>query len=115
MADDKQTETLEDQLEKLMSEGLEEVESEDKIPFNEGTITSYEEISTPHAKEFDQGVFEASVYIGQFAALINSGMDSDTAIVVMSWIREDKLNKDNITMQVEIAKQEGIKAKREAI
>lgn len=92
-----------------------EDESSDKIGFDVDVIASYEEVSAPVQSEFDKGVYEASKYIGQFAALINSGMDSDSAIVCMSWIREDKLNQSNIDGQIELAKQESIKIKRESL
>lgn len=88
---------------------------EDIIPFNSDIVTTYEEFSCLNDEEYDKGVKEASVYVGQFHALINAGMSSELATVVMSWIREDKLNKDNIAMQLEIAKQENIKAKKEIL
>ena len=42
-------------------------------------------------------------------------MSSDYAITVMSWIREDKLSKEAIDMQLEVAKQETFKVKRETL
>lgn len=66
-------------------------------------------------EEFSKGVKDASSYIGQFSALINSGIDSETAIVIMLWIREDKLNKDNIDMQINLSKIESVKIKREIL
>ena len=98
----------------LVLDGIEETKPEG-IGFDIDTICGFAEKSIPNEKEFGKGVFEASKYIGQFSALINAGMDSDTAIVVMSWIREDKLNKDNINGQIELAKQESIKIKRESL
>ena len=98
----------------LVLDGVEEMQP-DGIGFDIETISSFAGVTEPDGSEFDKGVFEASQYIGQFSALINAGMDSDTAIVVMSWIREDKLNKDNINGQIELAKQESIKIKRESL
>lgn len=95
--------------------GETELEDNEKITFDIDVIASMEEISQPVEVEFDKGVFDASQYVGQFATLINSGIDSDTAIVIMSWIREDKLNKDNINMQLEMAKIENIKMKKEML
>lgn len=111
-----QLELTEEQVQELLSSGLvEEQEECDKITFDINVIASMEEISQPVESEFNKGVFDASQYIGQFSALINAGLDSDAAIVFMSWIREDKLNKDNINGQIELAKYEGIKLKRESL
>ena len=88
---------------------------EDSIPFNLPMIEDSIEFSSPTEKEYDEGVKEASIYIGQFHALINAGMSSDYAITVMSWIREDKLSKKAIDMQLEVAKQETFKVKRETL
>ena len=104
--------------EEMLQEALQQYEeeiAEDGIPFCENIIYSHEQVSNPNAEEYDKGVKEASVYIGQFHALINAGMSSDYAITVMSWIREDKLNKDAIDMQLEVAKQESFKVKREIL
>lgn len=95
---------------KTMNEAVEDI-----IPFDSDIVESYETFSCSNNEEYDNGVKEASVYIGQFHALINAGMSSKLATVVMSWIREDKLNKDNIAMQLEIAKQENIRAKKEIL
>ena len=90
-------------------------ETEDSIPFNLPMIEDSIEFSSPTNKEYDEGVKDASIYIGQFHALINAGMSSDYAITVMSWIREDKLSKEAIDMQLEVAKQETFKVKRETL
>ena len=90
-------------------------ETEDSISFNLPMIEDNIEFSCPTETEYDEGVKEASIYIGQFHALINAGMSSDYAITVMSWIREDKLNKETINMQLELAKQESLKVKRETL
>lgn len=120
MVENKETKITEEELQELLASGEIELQEEDQasgssIGFDVNVICSMEEISQPVPSEFDKGVLEASQYIGQFAALVNSGLDSDTAIVIMSWIREDKLNKDNINCQVELAKQESIKIKRESL
>ena len=88
---------------------------EDIIPFSVDVVGSYEEFSHSNDEEYDKGVKEASVYVGQFHTLINAGMSSELATVVMSWIREDKLNKEAIDMQLEVAKQEALKVKRETL
>ena len=108
--------------EEVLQEALQEHEDEvvfeetgDSIPFSVPMVESYMECSYPIEKEYDEGVKEASIYIGQFHALINAGMSSDYAITVMSWIREDKLSKEAIDMQLEVAKQETFKVKRETL
>ena len=108
----------EEVLQEALQEHEDEVvfeETEDSIPFNLPMIEDSIEFSFPTNKEYDEGVKEASVYIGQFHALINAGMSSDYAITVMSWIREDKLSKEAIDMQLEVAKQETFKVKRETL
>ena len=85
------------------------------IGFSGDIVDSYITESEPDMCLYENGVKEASQYIGQFHALINSGMDSDTAILIMSWIREGKLNDDNNKTQVELAKQESIKIKKEML
>ena len=108
--------------EEVLQEALQEHEDEvvfeetgDSISFNLSMIEDSIEFSYPTGKEYDEGVKEASIYIGQFHALINAGMSSDYAITVMSWIREDKLSKEAIDMQLEVAKQETFKVKRETL
>lgn len=120
MVENKETKITEDELQELVSSGeFQLVKHEEEITtglgFDLEAIASMEEITQPIPEEFDKGVLEASQYIGQFSTLINSGLDSDTAILIMSWIREDKLNKDNNKCQVELAKQESIKIKRESL
>ena len=108
----------EEVLQEALQEHEDEVvfeETEDSIPFNLPMIEDSIEFSFPTNKEYDEGVKEASIYIGQFHALINAGMSSDYAITVMSWIREDKLSKEAIDMQLEVAKQETFKVKRETL
>ena len=108
----------EEALQEALQEHEDEVlfeETEDSIPFNLPMIEDSIEFSSPTNKEYDEGVKEASIYIGQFHALINAGMSSDYAITVMSWIREDKLSKEAIDMQLEVAKQETFKVKRETL
>ena len=108
----------EEALQEALQEHEDEVlfeETEDSIPFNLPMIEDSIEFSSPTNKEYDEGVKEASIYIGQFHALINAGMSSDYAITVMSWIREDKLSKEAIDMQLEVAKQETFKVKREIL
>lgn len=108
----------EEVLQEALQEHEDEVvfeETEDSIPFNLPMIEDSIEFSSPTNKEYDEGVKEASIYIGQFHALINAGMSSDYAITVMSWIREDKLSKEAIDMQLEVAKQETFKVKREIL
>lgn len=122
MVENKEAKITEDELQELLESGefqLAEAVEDEKgvagIGFDIDVIASMEEITEPIPEEFDKGVLEASQYIGQFTTLINSGLDSDTAILIMSWIREDKLNKDNIKCQIEMAKQESIKIKRESL
>lgn len=100
--------------EEIEEEDTEEEQS-DRIGFDIDVINAYAEHTYPDSEEFAQGVIEASKYIGQFLSMINAGMDNETAIVVMSWLREDKLNRDNINGQIELAKQESIKIKRESL
>lgn len=53
---------------------------------------------------YNKGIDEVSGYIGQFHALISNGMSSEMAMVVMSWVREEKLNTENGELTLQVAK-----------
>lgn len=74
------------------------------IDFDMGAILAARKYSISDKVEFDKGVKDVSRYIGQFSALINAGINSDTATVVMSWLHENEALKINNDAQVEISK-----------
>lgn len=108
-----------EEIEELLGDGelvvTEATSSEDIITFDANIIAAHEEFSQTDEEEYNLGVKDASRYVGQFHTLINAGINSDTAIVVMSWIREEKLNKDNLSTQLEMAKIADIKIKHETL
>ena len=99
----------------IIIDDVEDEQVQDIISFDIDVIAAHEEFSQFDKKEYDLGVKEASKYIGQFHSLINAGLNSETALVVMSWIREEKLNKDNIKASVEIESIRDIKLKHEVL
>lgn len=94
---------------------VEEEQGDDVITFDVDLIAAHEEYSQPDTEEYDLGVAEASRYVGQFHSLINAGLNSESAIVIMSWIREAKLNKEALDSQVEMARIADIKMKHESL
>lgn len=91
---------------------------EEIIPFDYELIPIVNGVTKEYKLDevaFEEGVKEASKYLGQFSALIGNGLSSEFATIVMNWIHDDKITKDSIEMQIELAKQESIKIKRESL
>ena len=113
-----EVELTEEQLGELLEE-LQQGQGEDaptqSITFDLDVITSMEEFSQPIPEEFDKGVADVSRYVGQFTTLINSGIDSDTATLIMSWIREERMVTDNNKAQVDIVKNQKVAIDKERI
>ena len=113
-----EVELTEEQLRELLGElqqGKEEDTPAQSITFDLDIISSMEEFSQANEEEYDKGVMDVSRYVGQFHALINSGLDSDTATLIMSWIREERMVADNNKAQVDIVKNQKVAIDKERI
>lgn len=101
------------ELAEMMEEDMDK-ESVD-IKYNEPVIFAYEGDCTPNEEEYDNGVKVASRYLGMIHTLLNGGMGSKDAMVILNMIHENKMLELNNKTQLELARLENVKIKKSVL
>lgn len=101
------------ELAEIMEEDMDK-ESTD-IKYSDAVIFAYEGDSTPNEEEYDKGVKVASRYLGMIHTLLNGGMGSKDAMVILNMIHENTMLELNNKTQLELARLENIKIKKSVL
>lgn len=101
------------ELAEMMEEDMDK-ESVD-IKYSEPVIFAYEGDCTPNEEEYDNGVKVASRYLGMIHTLLNGGMGSKDAMVILNMIHENTMLELNNKTQLELARLENIKIKKSVL
>lgn len=101
------------ELAEMMEEDMDK-ESVD-IKYNEPVIFAYEGDCTPNEEEYDNGVKVASRYLGMIHTLLNGGMGSKDAMVILNMIHENTMLELNNKTQLELARLENVKIKKSVL
>ena len=101
------------ELAEMMEEDMDK-ESTD-IKYSDAVIFAYEGDSTPNEEEYDKGVKVASRYLGMIHTLLNGGMGSKDAMVILNMIHENTMLELNNKTQLELARLENIKIKKSVL
>ena len=86
-----------------------------EIKYSDAVIFAYEGDSTPNAEEYDNGVKVASRYLGMIHTLLNGGMGSKDAMVILNMIHENTILELNNKTQLELARLENVKIKKSVL
>lgn len=101
------------ELAEMMEEDMDK-ESVD-IKYSEPVIFAYEGDCTPNEEEYDKGVKVASRYLGMIHTLLNGGMGSKDAMVILNMIHENTMLELNNKTQLELARLDNIKIKKSVL
>lgn len=101
------------ELAEMMEEDMDK-ESVD-IKYSEPVIFAYEGDCTPNEEEYDNGVKVASRYLGMIHTLLNGGMGSKDAMVILNMIHENTMLELNNKTQLELARLDNIKIKKSVL
>lgn len=101
------------ELAEMMEEDMDK-ESTD-IKYSEPVIFAYEGDCTPNEEEYDNGVKVASRYLGMIHTLLNGGMGSKDAMVILNMIHENTMLELNNKTQLELARLENVKIKKSVL
>lgn len=101
------------ELAEMMEEDMDK-ESVD-IKYSEPVIFAYEGDCTPNEEEYDNGVKVASRYLGMIHTLLNGGMGSKDAMVILNMIHENTMLELNNKTQLELARLENVKIKKSVL
>ena len=101
------------ELAEMMEEDMDKESTE--IKYSDAVIFAYEGDSTPNAEEYDNGVKVASRYLGMIHTLLNGGMGSKDAIVILNMIHENTMLELNNKTQLELARLENVKIKKSVL
>lgn len=101
------------ELAEMMEEDMDK-ESTD-IKYSEPVIFAYEGDCTPNEEEYDKGVKVASRYLGMIHTLLNGGMGSKDAMVILNMIHENTMLELNNKTQLELARLENVKIKKSVL
>lgn len=101
------------ELAEMMEEDMDK-ESVD-IKYSEPVIFAYEGDCTPNEEEYDKGVKVASRYLGMIHTLLNGGMGSKDAMVILNMIHENTMLELNNKTQLELARLENVKIKKSVL
>lgn len=101
------------ELAEMMEEDMDK-ESVD-IKYSDAVIFAYEGDCTPNEEEYDNGVKVASRYLGMIHTLLNGGMGSKDAMVILNMIHENTMLELNNKTQLELARLENIKIKKSVL
>lgn len=97
----------------MMEEDMDKESTE--IKYSDAVIFAYEGDSTPNAEEYDKGVKVASRYLGMIHTLLNGGMGSKDAMVILNMIHENTMLELNNKTQLELARLDNIKIKKSVL
>ena len=101
------------ELAEMMEEDMDKESTE--IKYSDAVIFAYEGDSTPNAEEYDNGVKVASRYLGMIHTLLNGGMGSKDAMVILNMIHENTMIELNNKTQLELARLENVKIKKSVL
>lgn len=101
------------ELAEMMEEDMDKESAE--IKYSDAVIFAYEGDSTPNEEEYDKGVKVASRYLGMIHTLLNGGMGSKDAMVILNMIHENTMLELNNKTQLELARLENIKIKKSVL
>lgn len=101
------------ELAEMMEEDIDKESTE--IKYSDAVIFAYEGDSTPNAEEYDKGVKVASRYLGMIHTLLNGGMGSKDAMVILNMIHENTMLELNNKTQLELARLDNIKIKKSVL
>ena len=101
------------ELAEMMEEDMDKGSTE--IKYSDAVIFAYEGDSTPNAEEYDNGVKVASRYLGMIHTLLNGGMGSKDAMVILNMIHENTMLELNNKTQLELARLENVKIKKSVL
>lgn len=101
------------ELAEMMEEDMDK-ESVD-IKYSEPVIFAYEGDCTPNEEEYDNGVKVASRYLGMIHTLLNGGMGSKDAMLILNMIHENTMLELNNKTQLELARLENVKIKKSVL
>ena len=101
------------ELAEMMEEDMDKESTE--IKYSDAVIFAYEGDSTPNEEEYDKGVKVASRYLGMIHTLLNGGMGSKDAMVILNMIHENTMLELNNKTQLELARLENIKIKKSVL
>lgn len=101
------------ELAEMMEEDMDKESTE--IKYSDAVIFAYEGDSTPNEEEYDNGVKVASRYLGMIHTLLNGGMGSKDAMVILNMIHENTMLELNNKTQLELARLENIKIKKSVL
>lgn len=101
------------ELAEIMEEDMDKESTE--IKYSDAVIFAYEGDSTPNEEEYDKGVKVASRYLGMIHTLLNGGMGSKDAMVILNMIHENTMLELNNKTQLELARLENIKIKKSVL
>lgn len=101
------------ELVEMMEEDMDKESTE--IKYSDAVIFAYEGDSTPNEEEYDKGVKVASRYLGMIHTLLNGGMGSKDAMVILNMIHENTMLELNNKTQLELARLDNIKIKKSVL
>ena len=101
------------ELAEMMEEEMDKESTE--IKYSDAVIFAYEGDSTPNEEEYDKGVKVASRYLGMIHTLLNGGMGSKDAMVILNMIHENTMLELNNKTQLELARLDNIKIKKSVL
>ena len=101
------------ELAEMMEEDMDKESTE--IKYSDAVIFAYEGDSTPNEEEYDKGVKVASRYLGMIHTLLNGGMGSKDAMVILNMIHENTMLELNNKTQLELARLENVKIKKSVL
>lgn len=101
------------ELAEMMEEDMDKESAE--IKYSEPVIFAYEGDCTPNAEEYDNGVKVASRYLGMIHTLLNGGMSSKDAMLILNMIHENTMLELNNKTQLELARLDNIKIKKSVL
>lgn len=101
------------ELAEMMEEDMDK-ESVD-VKYSEPVIFAYEGDCTPNEEEYDNGVKVASRYLGMIHTLLNGGMGSKDAMLILNMIHENTMLELNNKTQLELARLENVKIKKSVL
>ena len=101
------------ELAEMMEEDMDKESTE--IKYSDAVIFAYEGDSTPNEEEYDKGVKVASRYLGMIHTLLNGGMGSKDAMVILNMIHENTMLELNNKTQLELARLDNIKIKKSVL
>ena len=101
------------ELAEMMEEDMDKESTE--IKYSEPVIFAYEGDCTPNEEEYENGVKVASRYLGMIHTLLNGGMGSKDAMVILNMIHENTMLELNNKTQLELARLDNIKIKKSVL